>query len=79
MRPEDEEESKFGNTLIGLLGRNPDTRYLLCERTKQKVDAEIAEEKLQKAKEGPKRKSIEVGVGAAEAANHRSEDQQSGR
>ena len=79
VRPEDEEESKFGNTVIGLLGRNPNYRYLLCDRTKQKIDAEIAEEKIQKAKEGPKRKSIEVGVGAAEAANHRSEDHRSGR
>ncbi|MCJ1246080.1 hypothetical protein MMC30_003284 [Trapelia coarctata] len=79
VRPEDEEDSKFGNTVIGLLGRNPRYRYLLCEKTQQKVDAEIAEEKVQKAKEGPRRKSIEVGVGAAEAANHSSEDHHSRR
>ena len=78
VRPEDEEDSKFGNTLIGLLGRNKNSRYLLSPGTLKKIDKEIADEKIQKAEEGPRRNSIEVGVGAAEVANHRSGNQQGG-
>lgn len=78
MRPEDEEDSKFGNTLIGLLGRNQNSRYLLSPGTLKKIDKEIADERIQRAKEGPRRNSIEVGVGAAEVANHRSGNQQGG-
>lgn len=57
-RPEEVEAWKFGHTLIGLMGRHERYRYLLCPRTLAKIDEEVAEEKIKKAKEGLKRNSI---------------------
>jgi len=51
VRPEDEDDSKFGNTLIGLLGRNKSSQYLLSPRTLDKIDEEIADERIRKQRQ----------------------------
>jgi hypothetical protein len=56
-RAADEEDSKFGDALIGLMGRNDKYRNYLCNSTRQQIEKEVEKEQEEKRKSAPRRRS----------------------